>query len=136
MKMLRMMWVVMLFAATGVSFGQAKPADVPAPKPAAIAPKLTDASHARIRDVQFKQAQLEARFSQLREQAAQLQAEYATTAKELNDSLDAAFKESGLKKEEWDLNLATLALTAVPAKPAEAPKNPVSSPAGPLQPKP
>jgi hypothetical protein len=66
-------------------------------------PKLSDAAHVKIRDIQFQQQTLRNQYIQLDQQ--------------LSFEVDAAYKEAGVKREEWTLDMATLKFTKVEKKP-------------------
>lgn len=84
-------------------------------------PKLSDSTHARIRDLQLQQKDLETQYLRLQQQLTSLQAQYTSMTTQLNNEVDAAYSEAKVKKEEWTLDLATLKFTKVEKK-AEAKK--------------
>jgi hypothetical protein len=57
-------------------------------------PKLSEVAHVKIRDIQFQQQTLRNQYIQLDQQLA--------------FEVEAAYKEAGIKREDWTLNLETL----------------------------
>lgn len=70
------------------------------------APKISDAAHARIRDIQWQEEALKNRYAQL-DQA-------------LAAEVDFAYKEANLKREDYTFDLTTLTFARI-AKPAPQP---------------
>jgi septal ring factor EnvC (AmiA/AmiB activator) len=79
-------------------------------------PKLSDTAHAKIRDVQLQQKNIENQYMQLQQQIVNLQAQFNGLNEQLKTETDAAYKEAGVKREEWTLDMATLKFTKVEKK--------------------
>ncbi len=84
-------------------------------------PKLSDAAHAKIRDIQLQQKTLENQYMQLQQQIVNLQTQFNALNEQLKTETDAAYKDAGVKREEWTLDMATLKFAKVEKK-AEAKK--------------
>ena len=84
-------------------------------------PKLSDAAHAKIRDLQLQQKTIENQYLQMQQQLANLEKQFNGLTGQLTAETDAAFKEAHVTREEWTLDLATLKFAKVEKKP-DAPK--------------
>jgi septal ring factor EnvC (AmiA/AmiB activator) len=82
-------------------------------------PKLSDAAHAKIRDLQLQQKTIENQYLQMQAQLANLEKQFNALTGQLTAETDAAYKESHVTREEWTLDLATLKFAKVEKKPAE-----------------
>lgn len=82
-------------------------------------PKLSDAAHAKIRDIQLQQKSVENQYMQMQQQIVNLQNQYQALTTQLNTEIDAAYKETGVKREDWPLDLATLKFSKAEKKPDE-----------------
>lgn len=71
-------------------------------------PKLSDAAHAKIRDIQLQQKTIENQYMQLQKQVLDLQNQYNALTAQLDGEVAKAYKETGLKKEEWDFDANSL----------------------------
>lgn len=71
-------------------------------------PKLSDAAHAKLRDIQLQQKTLEAQYMQIQQQITAMQAQFNSLSDQLKSETDAAYKEAGVTREEWTLDLVTL----------------------------
>ena len=80
-------------------------------------PKLSDAAHAKMRDIQLQQKTLENQYMQLQQQIVNLQTQFNTLNDQLKAETDVAYKEAGVKREEWTLDMATLKFAKVEKKP-------------------
>jgi hypothetical protein len=103
--------LTMILAAAGVALALAQTAD----------PKLSDSTHARIRDLQLQQKTIENQYMQLQQQLQGLQTQFNGLNDQLKAETEAAYKEAGVKREEWSLDMTTLKFTKVDKK-AEAKK--------------
>ena len=74
----------------------------------AVEPKMSDASHAKIRDIQLQQKNVETQYLQMQQQMENLKSQYNQFATQLAKAEDDAYKEAGAKPEEWSLNVETL----------------------------
>lgn len=81
-------------------------------------PKLSDAAHAKIRDLQLQQKTIENQYLQLQQQIVNLEKQFNGLATQLGEATDAAYKEAHVTREEYTLDLATLKFAKV-AKPEE-----------------
>jgi hypothetical protein len=79
-------------------------------------PKLSDATHAKIRDIQLQQKTLENQYMQLQQQLVNIQNQFNGLNDQLKAETEAAYKEAGVKHEEWTLDLTTLKFTKVEKK--------------------
>jgi septal ring factor EnvC (AmiA/AmiB activator) len=84
-----------------------------------VEPKLSDAAHAKIRDLQLQQKTIENQYLQMQAQLANLEKQFNALTGQLTAETDAAYKESHVTREEWTLDLATLKFAKVEKKPAE-----------------
>jgi uncharacterized protein YlxW (UPF0749 family) len=82
-------------------------------------PKLSDAAHAKIRDIQLQQKNLENQYMQLQQQIVNLQTQFNALTTQLNTELDTAYKDAGVKREEWTLDMGTLKFAKAEKKPEE-----------------
>jgi hypothetical protein len=85
--------------------------------PESVDPKLSDAAHAKIRDLQLQQKDVQVQYLQMQQQLAGLEKQFNGLTAQLNDAVDAAYKEMGVKREDWPLDMATLKLTKAEKKP-------------------
>jgi septal ring factor EnvC (AmiA/AmiB activator) len=85
-----------------------------------VEPKISDATHAKIRDIQLQQKSIEAQYLRTQQQLAALEKQYNETGTGLAKALDEAYKEAKAKPEEWSLNPETLQFTKITK--AETPK--------------
>jgi hypothetical protein len=85
-------------------------------------PKLSDAAHARIRDLQLQQKDLETQYLRLQQQMTALQGQFTSITTQVNNEVDVAYTEAKVKKEDWTLDLATLKFTKAEKKTAEIKK--------------
>jgi len=76
-------------------------------------PKLSDAAHAKIRDLQLQQKTIENQYLQMQQQLANLEKQFNGITGQLTAETDAAFKESHVTREEYTLDLATLKFAKV-----------------------
>lgn len=86
-------------------------------------PKLSDAAHAKIRDLQLQQKTIENQYLQMQAQLANLEKQFNALTGQLTAETDAAFKDSHVTREEWTLDLATLKFAKV-EKPKPEEKKP------------
>jgi hypothetical protein len=85
-------------------------------------PQLSDTRHAKIRDIQLQQKQLETQYLQLEAQKKQIESQFNGLATQLNSELDAAYADAHVKREDWSLDLATLRWSKIEKpKPADKP---------------
>ena len=82
-------------------------------------PKLSDAAHAKIRDIQLQQKSIENQYMQLQQQIVNLQTQFNALTTQLNAAVDEAYKEAGVKREDWPLDMATLKFAKVEKKAEE-----------------
>jgi hypothetical protein len=80
-------------------------------------PKLSDAAHAKIRDLQLQQKDVQVQYLQMQQQLASLEKQFNALTTQLNDAVDAAYKEMGVKREDWPLDMTTLKLSKAEKKP-------------------
>lgn len=80
-------------------------------------PKVSDATHAKIRDIQLQQKGIEAQYLQTQQQLKTLESQFNALSPQLNDAFDAAYKEAGVKKDEWSLDVGTLKFSKIEKKP-------------------
>jgi|SRR5882724_1828934 len=66
--------------------------------------KLAADSKVKIMEIQLKQERLGNQFAALQVQLQQVQATFQTSQKELQDAIDAAFKEAKLSKDEFNFD--------------------------------
>jgi flagellar capping protein FliD len=78
-----------------------------------VDPKLSDAAHAKIRDLQLQQKTIENQYLQMQQQLANLEKQFNALAGQLTAETDAAFKESRVAREDYTLDLATLKFAKV-----------------------
>jgi len=90
--------------------------------PPTTEPKVSDASHAKIRDIQLQQKGIEAQYLQTQQQLSKLEAQFNALGPQLNEALDAAYKEAGVKREDWSLDIQTLKFSKIEKKPPEVKK--------------
>lgn len=76
-------------------------------------PKLSDATHAKIRDIQLQQKDLESKYLQMQQQMENIKSQYNALAPQLNEALDAAYKEAGVKREDYSLDIGTLKFSKI-----------------------
>jgi hypothetical protein len=86
-------------------------------------PKVSDATHAKIRDIQLQQKSIEAQYLQLQQQLDNMKGQYNALTPQLNEALDAAYKEAGVKREDYSLDIGTLKFSKIEKK-AEEKKKP------------
>lgn len=84
---------------------------VVAAMPQEPAKKPSDALQVKIVRIQKHQSDLQVKAQAAQSQISTLTADYTQSNKELQDLVDEAYKEAGLKKEEYDLNPETLEFT-------------------------
>lgn len=85
-------------------------------------PKLSDATHAKIRDIQLQQENVKSQYLQTQQQLNKLEAQYNAMTPQLNEALDAAYKEAGVKREDWALDIQTLKFSKIEKPKAEEKK--------------
>ena len=71
-------------------------------------PTLSDATHAKIRDLQLQQKTVEAQYLQLQSQLKGMETQYTAIGVQITKAMDEAYKESNVKPEEWSLQPDTL----------------------------
>lgn len=76
-------------------------------------PKLSDATHAKIRDIQLQQEKLATQYLQQQQQLQIIKNQYDSIQPQLNEALDAAYKEAGVKREDWALDIQTLKFSKI-----------------------
>jgi hypothetical protein len=82
-------------------------------------PKLSDAAHAKIRDLQLQQKTIENQYLQLQQQLVNLEKQFNGLTEQLKSETDSAYKEAGVKREEWTLDMTTLKFAKAEKKPEE-----------------
>jgi hypothetical protein len=85
-------------------------------------PVLSDATHAKIRDLQFQQESVKSQYLQVQAQLAKMEAQYNSLGAQVSKAMDEAYKESNVKPEEWSLQPDTLKFTKIEKPKAEPPK--------------
>ena len=75
-----------------------------------------------ILQVQKKETQLATQYNQCRTEMANIPDVFTKLENEKQGYVDAAFKESGLSKDDYDLNVETFEYTKKAPKPADPPK--------------
>jgi hypothetical protein len=88
----------------------------------ATEPKISDATHAKIRDLQLQQKTVETQYLQLQTQLKSLEGQYNSLGVQVTKAMDEAYKESGVKPEEWSLQPDTLKFVKIEKKPDEKKK--------------
>ena len=71
-------------------------------------PQISDATHAKIRDLQLQQKSVEAQYLQVQTQLAKLEAQYNALGAQVSKAMDEAYKENNVKPEEYSLQPDTL----------------------------
>ena len=71
-------------------------------------PQLSDATHAKIRDLQLQQKTVEAQYLQLQSQLKGMENQYNSLGVQITKAMDEAYKESNVKPEEYSLQPDTL----------------------------
>jgi uncharacterized protein YlxW (UPF0749 family) len=71
-------------------------------------PVLSDATHAKIRDLQLQQKTVEAQYLQLQSQLKGMENQYNSLGVQITKAMDEAYKESNVKPEEYSLQPDTL----------------------------
>jgi len=85
-------------------------------------PVLSDATHAKIRDIQLQQKSVEAQYLQVQTQLSKLEAQYNALGAQVSKAMDEAYKESNVKPEEWSLQPDTLKFVKIEKPKPEPPK--------------
>jgi predicted nucleic acid-binding Zn-ribbon protein len=89
-------------------------------------PKLSDAAHAKIRDIQLQQKALENQYLQMQQQLVNLEKQFNGLTTQLSAETDAAYKEAKVTREDWTLDMNTLAFAKV-EKPKPEEKKPAAA---------
>lgn len=84
-------------------------------------PVVSDATHAKIRDIQLQQEKLATQYLQQEQQLQIIKNQYDSIQPRLNEALDAAYKEAGVKREDWALDIQTLKFSKIEKKPETKP---------------
>jgi len=71
-------------------------------------PVLSDATHAKIRDLQLQQESVKSQYLQLQAQLSKLEGQYNSLGVQVTKAMDEAYKESNVKPEEYSLQPDTL----------------------------
>jgi hypothetical protein len=74
--------------------------------------------------LQLQQKDVQVQYLQMQQQLASLEKQFNGLTTQLNDAVDAAYKEMGVKREDWPLDMATLKLTKAEKKPNAPPSKP------------
>lgn len=131
--------IAFLLLASLVSAQQNKPVKVPPPgtngagagdvknvppstEPPKSEPVISDATHAKIRDLQLQQKTVEAQYLQLQSQLKGMENQYNALGVQITKAMDEAYKESNVRPEEWSLQPDTLKFTKIEKPKAEPPK--------------
>ena len=80
-------------------------------------PVLSDATHAKIRDLQLQQKTVEAQYLQLQSQLKGMENQYNSLGVQITKAMDEAYKENNVKPEEWSLQPDTLKFVKIEKKP-------------------
>ena len=85
-------------------------------------PKISDATHAKIRDLQLQQKNIETQYLQLQSQLKNMETQYNALGVQVTKAMDEAYVEAKVKPEEYSLQPDTLKFVKIEKKPDAKPE--------------